>query len=188
MSEGSSDAATGEPGTTPPSTSTPPAGSSTPPPASPGNDAAAQRVTDLERQLEEWKGHARKHEDRAREMAGQLKGTKSDKERLAELEQAISSAQQDQLNERAFSALTQVQLRLAEAGIKSEDVAGLIELVDASALLKDGKPHGETIKKFADSLIKVAARATPDPDQGRSGGDGPADMNTLIRRAVGVQI
>jgi hypothetical protein len=121
-------------------------------------------------------------------MAGQLKGSKSDKERLAELEQAISSAENDRLQERAFSALTQVQLRLAEAGIKSEDVAGLIELVDSTALLKDGKPHGETIKKFADSLIKVASRATPDPDQGRNGGGAPVDMNTLIRRAAGVQI
>lgn len=160
------------------------------PPAPAGSsstsDDAARRLAELERERDEWKSHARKHEQRFKEAAAQLKGTKSDKDRLAELEAAVSSAQQDRLNERRFNALTQVQLRLAEAGIKSEDVAGILEGYDASALLKDGKPHSEAIERLAKSLINVAGRATPDPDQGRRGGDGPVDMNTLIRRAAGV--
>lgn len=162
----------------------------TTPPADTGKDSdkAARRVAELERQLEEWKGHSRKHEDEKKALASQLKGTKSDKDRLAELEQAVNSANEDRLNERKFNALTQVQLRLAEAGIRSDDVAAILEGYDAAALLKDGKPNGPAIEKLASSLIKVAARATPDPDQGRKGGQPTTDMNVLIRRAAGVQI
>ena len=150
------------------------------------SDDAARRVAELERELNEWKSHARKHEDNFKKVSSQLRTSKSDKDRLAELEQAVNAANEDRLNERKFNALTQVQLRLAEAGIRSEDVASILEGYDASALLEGGKPNNAAIERLAKSLIKVAGRSTPDPDQGRRGGDGPVDMNTLIRRAAGV--
>lgn len=152
------------------------------------NDAGAKRLAELESELATWKGHARKHEERSKELGAQLRGSKSAADRLAELEQAVSTAEQERTSERAFGALIQVQLRLAEAGVKSEDVAGVLEQIDPSVLLKDGKPNDAAIEKLASSLIKVATRATPDRDQGRRGGTGPVDMNTLIRRAAGVQI
>jgi hypothetical protein len=83
-------------------------------------------------------------------------------------------------------AVAQVQAKLAEAGLSANDMTGLFDLIDPVALLKDGEPDEAAITKLAKSLVRVAGRTTPDRDQGRRGGDGPVDMNQLIRRSVGI--
>jgi hypothetical protein len=82
-------------------------------------------------------------------------------------------------------AVAQVQAKLAEAGLSAADMTGLFDLIDPVALLRDGEPDEAAINKLAKSLVRVAGRTT-DRDQGRRGGDGPVDMNALIRRSVGV--
>jgi hypothetical protein len=76
--------------------------------------------------------------------------------------------------------------RLAEAGIKRDDVAGLIKRIAPADLLAEGEPNDEAIGELADALVRIAGRATPDPDQGRKGEAKALDMNQLIRRAAGV--
>lgn len=152
-----------------------------------GNDtdwkATAERLT---RDVERWKGLARKHEGRAKDNADAASKAQTVEEQLAELRKALAERDVVDVERNGRHAMAQVHTRLAEAGLRRDDVTGLLELVEPTQLLRDGEPDAEAIGKLADSLVKVAGRVTPDPDQGRKGGDGPVDMNKLIRRAAGV--
>jgi hypothetical protein len=144
-------------------------------------------------EIEQWKALARKHEDRAKrnfEAAAKVKEAeskaKSVEEQLSELRKAMTDRDVADMQRNGRLAVAQVQAKLAEAGLSANDMTGLFDLIDPVALLKDGEPDEAAINKLAKSLVRVAGRTTPDRDQGRRGGDGPVDMNALIRRAVGV--
>lgn len=144
------------------------------------------RIAGLERDLAKWRDLARKHEGRARQNAAAVTEAKTLQQQIDELRGELTTERESQVERGGKLALAQVHTRLAEAGITRADVAGLLELVDPKGLLADGQPDDKAIDRLASSLLKVAGRASPDPDQGRKGGNGPVDMNTLIRRAAGV--
>jgi hypothetical protein len=144
-------------------------------------------------EIEQWKALARKHEDRAKrnyEAASKAKEAeskaKSVEEQLSELRKAMADRDVADMQRNGRLAVTQVQAKLAEAGLSAADMTGLFDLIDPVALLKDGEPDEAAITKLAKSLVRVAGRTTPDRDQGRRGGDGPVDMNQLVRRSVGI--
>lgn len=105
--------------------------------------------------------------------------------RLENLEKQLTDREARDLERQSQIALTKVHTELAEAGLKRDDISGLLELIDSKSLLTDGEPNGEAISKLAQSLTRIAGRTTPDLDQGRKGGESPVDMNALLRRAVG---
>lgn len=150
------------------------------------DDGSSKRIADLEREAAKWRELARKHEGRAKQNAAAATESKTLQQQLDELRGQFSERDAADLERNGKLALSQVHTRLAESGITRADVAGLLELVDPQGLLADGQPDDKAVEKLASSLLKVAGRASPDPDQGKRGGSAPADMNTLIRRAAGV--
>lgn len=153
----------------------------------PGTDDPAGQIQRLTADLERWKGLARKHEGRAKQNADAASKAKTVEDQLSELRTQIADRDVAQVERSGRQALDRVHTQLAEAGIKRDDVAGLLELVDPTVLLKDGDPNDEAITKLANSLAKVAGRVQPDHDQGRKGGSAPPNMNDLIRRAAGIR-
>lgn len=151
-------------------------------------DSAAhkEQLTKLQADLDKWKSLARKHEGRARENAEAASKTKTVEEQLEEVRKTLAERDVADQHRNGRLAMVQVQHKLAEAGLTSEDVAGLLELIDASTLLKDGEPDDGAIEKLAKSLIKVGGRSTPDRDQGKRSQNAPQDMNSLIRRMAGI--
>jgi hypothetical protein len=137
-------------------------------------------------EVDKWKNLARRHEDRAKQNAQAASKTKSVEQQLEELRGQLGERDKREQERNGRLALSQLNTRLAEAGIKRDDVAGLVKRISPVDLLADGEPNDEAIGELADTLIKIAGRATPDPDQGRKGGKAPLDMNQLIRRAAGV--
>lgn len=144
------------------------------------------RLAQLQRDVDKWKGLARKHEGRARENASAVTQSKTLQQQLDEMKSQLAERDASEVERNGKLALSGVHTRLAEAGITRSDVAGLLDLVDPTGLLADGQPDDEAIDKLANSLLKVAGRASPDPDQGKHGGNAPMDMNAIIRRAAGV--
>lgn len=137
-------------------------------------------------EAEKWRSLSRKHEERARSNAEAASKAKTVEEQLAELNKKLADRDAADLTRSGRLAVTQVQANLASAGFKPDDVAGLLDLIDPSVLLTDGEPDKTAIDKLTKSLIKVGGRVTPDPDQGRRGGN-VTDMNSIIRRAAGYQ-
>lgn len=134
---------------------------------------------------EKWRGLARKHEERAKANADAANGAKTLQERLEAMEKAAAERDVLEIQRAGRLGITQVQAKLAANGFSTEDVAGLLELIDPVILLKEGEPDDEAIEKLTASLIKVGGRTTPDPDQGRKGGEGAADMNSFLRKMAG---
>jgi hypothetical protein len=128
---------------------------------------------------------AKKYGDYA-ELKEQASKAKSVEDQLSELRKAMADRDVADMQRNGRLAVAQVQAKLAEAGLSANDMTGLFDLIDPVALLKDGEPDEAAITKLAKSLVRVAGRTTPDRDQGRRGGDGPVDMNQLIRRSVGI--
>jgi hypothetical protein len=149
-------------------------------------DDKIDTVTDWKAEAEKWKTQARKHESRAKENADAAKAKKTVEQQLDELRGQLSERDKRETERNGRLALAQLNARLAEAGIKRDDVAGLLKRIKADDLLADGEPDEGAIAELTDSLVKITGRATPDPDQGRKGGTAPLDMNQLIRRAAGV--
>lgn len=136
----------------------------------------------LAAELKKWQHTARRNEQSAKNAQ------KSVQDQLADLRRQIEERDEAYTEANAKRAMSQVHTRLATAGIKPEDVKGLLGRIDARNLLKDGQPDDDAINDLATSLTKVAGRVTPDHDQGRKGGSAPPNMNDLIRRAAGVRI
>ncbi|MGH3881949.1 MAG: hypothetical protein ACRDRC_00915 [Pseudonocardiaceae bacterium] len=141
----------------------------------------------LAKDAAKWKALARKHEGTARQRSDAASKAKTLEEQVAELRSQMAERDVAEVERSGRLALAHVHTKLAEAGIKPGDVAGLLELVDPVQLLIDGQLDDKAIDKLAGSLTKVAARVTPDHDQGRKGGEAPQNMNDLIRRAAGVR-
>lgn len=162
-------------------------GSSGPPATGDQTDwkAAAEKAA---AEAEKWRTLARKHESRAKDNADAASKAQTVEEQLEGLRKVMADRDIADVKRNERLALTQVKAQVASAGLKPDDVAELLNALDPSVLLTDGEPDEKAIEKLARSITKSLGRASPDPDQGRKGGDGPADMNTLIRRAAGVQI
>ncbi|HEY9417875.1 MAG TPA: hypothetical protein VIQ30_24210 [Pseudonocardia sp.] len=143
---------------------------------------AARAAADVEK----WRTLARKHETRAKDNADAASKAQTVEEQLESLRKAMADRDIADVEKNGRLALAQVKAQVVGAGFKSDDVAGLFDHIDPMSLLTDGEPDEKAVEKLARSLTKVAGRASVDPDQGRKGGNGPVDMNTLIRRAAGV--
>lgn len=144
------------------------------------------RAKQAEAEAEKWKTQSRKHEGRAKENADAAAQAKSVEQQLEDLRKQLTERDTKEAERAGREAVTRVYARLAESGFARKDVEGLLALINPSSLLVDGEPDDKAIDKLAESLVKVAGRATPDGDQGKKSSAAPADMNTLIRRAVGV--
>ncbi|GGM75566.1 hypothetical protein GCM10012275_52830 [Longimycelium tulufanense] len=131
-------------------------------------------------------GHARKWETRAKENRQAAEQLPTVQQQLDDLRNALSERDLRDVERSQRLALAALHTQLAEAGLRKDDVAPLLEHVDALRLLKGGDPDEQAIAALATSLTKVAGRPTPDPDQGAKG-ETPTDMNALIRRAAGRQ-
>ncbi|GEL19353.1 hypothetical protein [Pseudonocardia asaccharolytica] len=167
---------------------TPPNGGAAPGKPDTGGEPDWQaKVAAAEREVEKWKSLARKHEGNAKANADAASKAKTVEQQLEELRAQLAERDEQDLVRNGRLAKAQVRTKLAEAGIRGDAAAGLLDLVDAAALLRDGEPDDKAIAKFADSLTKLTGQAVPDPDQGRRGGEAPADMNNLIRRAAGIK-
>ena len=142
---------------------------------------AEQAMADAEK----WKNLARKHEERAKANADAASRSKTVEEQLEEMRKVLAERDVADVQRNGRMAVTQVQAKLASAGFNADDVADLLEMIDPVSLLKDGEPDKSAIDKLAQKLVKVGGRATPDPDQGRKGGDAPTDMNSFLRKMAG---
>lgn len=153
--------------------------------------AAAQSDTggdsvDWKAEAEKWQKLAQRHEIRAKQNAQAASKAKTVEQQLEELRGQLGERDKRELERNGRLAVAQLNTRLAEAGIKRDDVAGLIKRISPADLLSDGEPDDGAIGELAEALVRIAGRATPDPDQGKKGGQAPLDMNQLIRRAAGI--
>lgn len=191
MSEGT----TGDAGAPPASTGTPSgegnsASGGTPPAATPPAPPSDSTFTqaDVERIVNERLARERKKYADYGDLKERASKAQTVEEQLEGLRKVMADRDIADVKRNERLALAQVRTQVASAGFKPDDVADLFAAIDPSFLLTDGEPDEKAIEKLARSITKAAGRASPDPDQGRKGGDGPVDMNTLIRRAAGVQI
>jgi hypothetical protein len=146
----------------------------------------AKAEPDWKAEAEKWRILARKHEDRAKQNAQAVSKAKTVEQQLADLRGQLEERDKRDVERNGRLAMAKLDAQLAKAGIERADVDGLLKRIKGADLLADGEPDDKAIGELADSLMKVAGRATPDPDQGKQGGKAPLDMNQLIRRAAGI--
>jgi hypothetical protein len=139
--------------------------------------------TDWAAEAKKWRSLARKHEANAKANTRQAQTVE---QQVEELRSQLAERDKRDEERNARLAMAKLDTQLAQAGIKREDVDGLLKRIKGTDLLADGEPDDAAIGELAGSLLKVAGRATPDPDQGLKGGKAPLDMNQLIRRAAGI--
>lgn len=137
----------------------------------------AQEFGDPE-QVRKRLGHARTWEERAKQNHQTLD------QQLADFRKEMAERDERDVQRSGKTALAQLKAELAQAGVKWDDVDEPLR-PDPVRLLNDGEPDEDAIGKYAAALAKHAGRPTPDHDQGQRGGEGPSDMNALIRRAAG---
>ncbi|MDT0302908.1 hypothetical protein [Streptomonospora wellingtoniae] len=137
--------------------------------------------TQIRKRLE----HARTWEQRAKDNKSAADEKQTLQQQVDELRDQMTQRDLADVERNGKLAMTQVESQLAERGIKPEDAKDLLSQIDPTRLLADGDVDTKAVKKLAESLTKVAGRATPDLDQGQRGGDGPTDMNNWIRRKSG---
>lgn len=145
--------------------------------------AAAEKA---QADAEKYKALSRKHEDRAKSNAEAASKAKTVEEQLEEMRKVFAERDLADVKKAGRLARTQVEAKVAESGFSASDVAPLLDRIDPGSLLKDGEPDPKEIAAVVASLIKAGGRTTPDRDQGKRGGDGPLDMNALIRRRAGI--
>jgi hypothetical protein len=145
---------------------------------------AISRAEDAERDRDKWKTSSRKHEERSRAVAEDIRAKKSLEQQVAELQQQMAERDTADRERSARHALAQLRAEVAESGIPGAAVDGFP--IDVNRLLDEqGQPDDKAIREAAKSLVKFAGRTTPDPDQGRTGGLPKNDMDSMIRRAAG---
>ena len=129
--------------------------------------------------------HSRTWEQRAKDNKGAAEAAKTLEQQVADLQQAMAERDLADIDRNSKLALTQVKALLAEKGVRAEDVVPLLEHIDATRLLADGDVDDKAVKRLAESLGRAAGRPAPDPDQGRTSGGMPADMNSMLRHMAG---
>ncbi len=150
------------------------------------DDATSKLLAQLEADRDKWKAQARKHEDRARTNAQAVTQAQTLEQQVEGMRQALADRDVRDVERNQRLALTRVEAKIAEAGVKPGDVADLLALVDPLRLLADGEPDEDAIIKVAASIARNNGRPAPDNDQGRANGVLPPNMNDLIRRAAGI--
>jgi hypothetical protein len=156
------------------------------PPAEPAQPKTTFTQADVERIVKQRLERERSKYADYGDLKAKAAQAKTVEQQLEELRTQLGDRDKRDLERNGRLAVAQLNTRLAEAGIKGEDVAGLVKRLSPADLLVDGEPDDKAIAELAESLVKVAGRATPDPDQGKKGGKAPLDMNQLIRRAAGI--
>lgn len=142
--------------------------------------------TDWKAEAEKWQKLARKHEGRAKQNAEAATKARTIEQQVADLQAQLAERDKRDVERSSRLAMARLDAQLAKAGIDRGDVEGLLKRIKGADLLADGEPDDAAIGELAESLTKIAGRATPDPDQGKQGGKAPLDMNQLIRRAAGI--
>jgi hypothetical protein len=146
-------------------------------------DTAADDDTDWAAEARKWRSLARKHEAAAK---ANTKQAKTVEQQLEDLRGQLTERDKRDVERNGRLAMAKLDAHLAKGGIDRADVDGLLKRIQSADLLADGEPDDKAIGELADSLMKIAGRATPDPDQGLKGGKAPLDMNQLIRRSAGI--
>ena len=139
-------------------------------------------VSKLKERLE----HARTWEQRAKDNKGAADQAKTLQQQVEDLRQEQATRDERDGKRAERLALADVRAGLSDAGIKTDDVKDLLGEIDPRRLIKDGEPDDKAVARLVSALAKAAGRATADPDQGKTGGKPPSDMNALIRRSVGI--
>lgn len=154
----------------------------------PADQAAdlARRLAALEADRDKWKVQARKHEERARSNAQAATQAQTLEQQIQQLRGDLADRDVRDVERNQRLAMTRVEAKIAEAGVKPGDVADLLGLVDPLRLLANGEPDEDAIVKVAASIARGGGRPAPDADQGKGGGNLPPNMNDLIRRAAGI--
>jgi hypothetical protein len=151
-----------------------------------GSSDLEARLAAVVADRDKWKAQARKHEGRARDNAAAATQAQTLEQQIQEMRQALADRDVRDVERNQRLAMTRVEARIAEAGVKPGDVADLLALVDPLRLLADGEPDDDAIAKVASSIARTGGRPAPDSDQGKGNGAVPANMNDLIRRAAGI--
>lgn len=129
--------------------------------------------------------NAPKWETRARENHKKAQQAETLETQVEQLRSAIAERDAREVERAAKAAMQDVRAHLRGAGVDPDDVKEILARVNGVDLLKDGDVDEAEVKKLAASLLKVAGRVQPDPDQGKKGGERKPDMNALIRKAAG---
>lgn len=132
----------------------------------------------LERQKKKFSDY-----DDLKKQAGQAKTVE---QQVSELQQALADRDARDIERSGALAAEKLKTRLVRDGLSESDASTIAGSVDITSLLDEGVPDEKAIDKLGASLSKAAGRPAPDPDMGRQNGTAPTDMNSLIRKAVGV--
>ncbi|WP_051432595.1 hypothetical protein [Promicromonospora kroppenstedtii] len=153
--------------------------------ASAEGTAPAPTAEDLAAQLEEWKGHARKHEDKAKanakaatELAELKRSSMSDAEKAAADLAAGSQALTD--------AVTRAET--AEAALIRYKIAVDLELSKEDVTVLDGVQGDEkTLRALAERLAgRKSPAPKPTPTQGRTTGGTPSAKDSFVEALDGL--
>lgn len=155
---------------------------------------AGQTGTDAQTDADstDWKAEARKWEQRAKENQRSAKEfEKQQRAAMNDADRALSDAEA----KGRTAAATEFGKRLARTEFDAAaarrnpdfDTASALEYVDLTRFVgEDGEPDAKAIKAAVERLVPAPAGGTPSYDGGsRSTSNGPADMNSLIRKAAG---
>lgn len=148
-------------------------------------------VKDWKSEAEKWQTLARKNEERAKGNAQAAKELEKVRAAaMSETEKAVAAAKAEGTVEAARAAaprLVKAELRAAaaEAGLSKEALAGFMEYADLSRFVGE---DGEVDNKQVTAAIKrLGGDKRTDFDGGaRTSAAKPTDMNSLIRRQVGM--
>lgn len=128
-------------------------------PADTADNEADESDKDWKAEAEKWKALARKHE--------REKKAKANSSELDELREQVSSHETAATEARNALATERLHTKLARAGMPEDDATALIEHLDPSRLLEDGKPSTKAIDAVAASLSRSLTRGV-DEDQGQT--------------------
>jgi hypothetical protein len=151
---------------------------------------------DLAAEVEKWKQHARKHEERAkananaaRELDQLRQSSMSDQEKAVEAARAEGRAL---AMREAASSLIDAEVRLHATG-RSIDVDTLLDGLDRARFVDatTGQPDRAAIKAWVEKVAPAGTAAQPDLGQGARGGQ-PMALNgdplvKALKDAVGIR-
>lgn len=149
------------------------------------NDQTQTDNTDWVAEARKWEQRSKRDQARVRELEKNQKASMTDAQRaLSEAETSGRTAAVKEFGQRL--ARTEFD---AAAGRRNPDfdTAQALEYVDLTKFVgEDGEPDLKAIKAAVERLVPAPAGGTPSYDGGsRSTAKGPADMNSIIRKAAG---
>lgn len=139
-------------------------------------------------QIKERLSHARTWEQRAKDNKGAADQLPTLQQQLDQVRKDLADRDVRDVERSGRLAMAQVRAGLANARVSEDDVKDLLAEIDSTRLLKDGEPDEQAINRIVGALSRAAGRPVPDRDQGQRGAAPATDMNTLIRRAAGMNV